>query len=534
MAQYRAKGPDGRVYKFSGPEGLSEKDASFFLNQYLSFGAEEEPVQPAPISTPVRPPETGLIPSIKRGAMQTGMLLGDILPAMVGRAIGADEYAERQLREAAATQKEIQEKYPAAVPSFTDIKGLGDFATYVKEAVGEAVPSILPGLFTGGAATVLSRGAVAAAKEAAEVAARNSIAKGVAKEEVEQLALQAGVQAARRTALKYQAAGAFAGSAAQNIPDVYQNILEETGKEDLGAALVSGGFNAVLDAILPVQLLRKAKIAGIPEQEIVGAWYKRGAAGLGKGFLTEGATEAVQEMSSAAAEAFVGENSNFFTTKNLIRFIDAGLKGGVGGGVITGAADIAFGRAPTEEQARREGPTPTAEDVAAEEAAIGLRPVTPPATPTDVPGIAPGALEQIQVGAPPVTEEKPSKAAQLGKAQADLVQMEARGAPESALKTKRKQIERLTNEIAAESQAPAAPAITEGATDVAGVVPAIGGTSVQVLEPADTGAAAPRVGEPERVGMVPSGADVGGDTEREIAQPSAVRQLALEEQKAAG
>lgn len=543
MADYRFRDAEGKVHMFRGPAGLSQADVDLFARNF--FAPPEPEFQPAP--APARPPETGLIPSIKRGAMQTGMLLGDILPAMVGRAVGANEYAERQLREAAATQKEIQEKYPAAVASFTDIKGLGDFATYVKEAVGEAIPSILPGLFTGGAATVLSRGAVAAAKEAAEVAARNSIAKGVAKEEAEQLAMQAGIQAARRTALKYQAAGAFAGSAAQNIPDVYQNILEETGKEDLGAALVSGGFNAVLDAILPIQLLRKAKIAGIPEQEIVGAWYKRGAAGLGKGFLTEGATEAVQEMSSAAAEAFVGENSNFFTTKNLIRFIDAGLKGGVGGGVITGAADIAFGRAPTEEQARREGPTPTAEDVAAEEAAIGLRPapqpeeiaappapVTPPATPTDVPGIAPGALEQIQVGAPPVTEEKPSKAAQLGKAQADLVQMEARGAPESALKTKRKQIERLTNEIAAESQAPATPAITEGATDVAGVVPTVGGTSVQVPEPADTGAAAPGVGEPERVGMVPTGADVGGDTEREIAQPSAVRQLALEEQKAAG
>ena len=538
MAQYRAKGPDGRMYKFEGPDGLSNKDASFFLGQYLNLGAGEEEL--APVALPPKAPETGFIPSVKRGAMQTGMLLGDVLPAMLGRAVGADEYADRQLREAAETQRQIQEKYPAAVPSFTDIKGAGDVVTYITEAVGEAIPSILPGLFTGGAASVLGRGAVAAAKEAAEKAALSSVAKGVAKEEAEKIALQAGVQAARSTALKYQATGAITGSAAQNIPEVYQNILEETGKEDLGAALVSGGFNAVLDAILPIQLLRKAKVSGIPESEIIGAWYKRGAAGLGKGFLTEGATEAVQEMSSAAAEAFVGDNTNFFTSKNLLRFIDAGLKGGVGGGVITGATDIAFGRAPSEVEAKAASVQPTLEDVAAEEAKLGIKPaapaapeappaapvvqtVSPPATPTDVPGITPGALEQIQSTPPTTTEAgKPSKAAQLGKAQADLVQMQARGAPETALNKKRKQIERLTNEIAAESQTATTPPIAEGAPDVAAVVPTVSGAGVQVPEPADTGAAAPGAVKPQRDGMVPVGTDAGVVAEGEVAQPSAV------------
>lgn len=538
MAQYRAKGPDGRMYKFEGPDGLSNKDASFFLGQYLNLGAGEEEL--APVALPPKAPETGFIPSIKRGAMQTGMLLGDVLPAMVGRAVGADKYADRQLAEAAATQKEIQEKYPAAVPSFTDIKGAGDVVTYITEAVGEAIPSILPGLFTGGAASVLGRGAVAAAKEAAEKAALNSVAKGVAKEEAEKIAMQAGVQAARSTALKYQATGAITGSAAQNVPEVYQNILEETGKEDLGAALVSGGFNSVLDAILPIQLLRKAKVSGIPESEIIGAWYKRGAAGLGKGFLTEGATESVQEMSSAAAEAFVGDNTNFFTSKNLIRFIDAGLKGGVGGGVITGAADVAFGRAPSEVEAKAASVQPTLEDVAAEEAKLGIKPaapaapeappaapvvqtVTPPAAEGEAPSIAPGALEQIQSTPPTTTEAgKPSKAAQLGKAQADLVQMETRGAPEPALNKKRKQIERLTNEIAAESQTATTPPIAEGAPDVAAVVPTVSGAGVQVPEPADTGAAAPGAVEPQRDGMVPVGTDAGVVAEGEVAEPSAV------------
>jgi len=356
MAQYRAKGPDGRMYKFDGPPGLTDRDASFFLNQYLGSAPEAPIFEPTPAPAPA--PQMGFIPSVKRSAMQTGMLFGDIAPAMLGRLVGADEYAERQLAEAAATQKEIQEKYPAQVPSFTDIKGVGDAVTYIKEAVGEAIPSLLPSLFTGGAATLLARPAMTAAVQAAEGVATREVARAMSSgaltdatiQGIRKAALDEGLKAAQRTALKYQAVGAVTGSAAQNVPEVYQNIFEETGKEDIGAALLAGGFNSVLDAILPVQLLRKAGAAGIPQQEIIGAWYKRGAAGLGKGFLTEGATEAVQEMSSAAAEAFVAGNPNFFNEKNFVRFIDAGLKGGIGGGVITGASDIAFGRAPEKPQ----------------------------------------------------------------------------------------------------------------------------------------------------------------------------------------
>jgi hypothetical protein len=475
MAQYRAKGPDGRMYKFNGPEGLSNKDASFFLGQYLNIGADED--EPAPIAPVANKPETGFIPSIKRGFKQTGMLLGDVLPAMAARAVGADEYADRQLKEAAATQKEIQQKYPAAVPSFTDIKGAGDLVTYITEAVGEAVPSILPGLFTGGAAAVLGRTAVVAAKEAAEKAALSSIAKGVAQEEAEKIAMRAGIQAARRTALKYEATGAVAGSAAQNVPEVYQNILDETGKEELGAALVSGGFNSVLDAILPIQLLRKAKVSGIPENEIIGAWYKRGAAGLGKGFLTEGGTEAVQEMSSAAAVKFVDNNKDFFTGENFVRFLDAGLKGGLGGGVISGVSDIAFGRKPSEAETKTD--QATLEDVAAEEAKLGIKPaapaappVTPPVAEGQAPSITPGALDKIKSTAPD---------------------------------------EQTT------------PPIAEGTTNVAATAPTVSGAGVQVPQSANTGAAAPGTVEPQRDGMVSPGANVGVTADGESAQPRAVR-----------
>jgi hypothetical protein len=148
-----------------------------------------------------------------------------------------------------------------------------------------------------------------------------------------------------------------AGSAAQNIPDVYQNIYEATGQEDLGAALAFGGFNAALDAILPINLLRKFTKTGISPEEVAAAWYKRAGKGAAKGFVTEGGTEALQEVSSAAAEKFVDENQEFFSEKNFERFINSGLKGGFGGAGITAATDVAFGKGPEAKRKPATGKT---------------------------------------------------------------------------------------------------------------------------------------------------------------------------------
>jgi len=344
VARYEFKAPDGKTYLFKGPTGLTQSDVDLFGKNY--FKVEEPQVMPAPVE---KKPETGFIPSVKRGAAQTGMLLGDILPAMAGKLVGADEYAAKQMQEAAKTQEEIAKKYPAEIASYTDIKGIGDALVYAKEAIGEALPSLIPSLFTGGTASILGRGAVAAAQSAAEKAVMTQAARGLVGEELKQAATKAGVQAARQTALKYEAGGALAGSAAQNIPDVYQNIYEATGKQDLGTAIAFGSFNAVLDAVTPIALLRKAKLSGIGPEELGAAWYKRAGKGVAKGFVTEGGTEALQEVSSAAAESFVDKNREFFTPQNFERFINAGLKGGLGGAGITGAADVVLGKGPEAE-----------------------------------------------------------------------------------------------------------------------------------------------------------------------------------------
>ena len=369
MPIFSVEAPNGKIYDIEGPEGASEEDIFSFANRaYLKDmrPKEEEPEK--------KQAESGFIPSVKRGTASLQSLVGDVAPAMIGRVgeklgiSGAKEYADKQMLEAAKAQQDIQEKYPAAVPSYTDIKSGGDLLTYVTESVGELIPSMIPSILTGGAAGIAGRGAVIAAEQAAKKASMDAAQKTIlstagsklSQDELINLAkaeaVKAGQDAASKVALQYQAAGAIGGSALQNIPEVYQNVAEETGKEDLGAALLFGGFNSILDAITPLALLRKAKGVGLTNNELIGAWYKRGAKGLGTGFLTEGATEAVQEMSSAAAETFVDENKEFFTAKNFERFINAGLKGGIGGGTVGGIANVALGKA--EPSGETTGETP--------------------------------------------------------------------------------------------------------------------------------------------------------------------------------
>jgi len=348
MALYKVQGPNGKFHEFKGPEGLSQNFVNSMAQDYFEA--------PAPVVAPVEPKgATGFIPSVMRGGRGISSLLGDVAPAMIGKAFGADEYAKKQMQEAATYQKETEKLYPAEVASYKDIDSVGKALTYIKESIGEAIPSILPSIFTGGAAAMLGRPAIVAAEKAAQDFAAKEVAKAAAKniltdesiEGIKKAALDVGMKQAQRIALKYQASGALVGSAAQNIPDVYQNIYEATGKEDLGAALAFGSFNAALDAITPVALLRKMSKAGVSPEEVAAAWYKRAGKGAVQGFISEGGTEALQEVSSAAAEKFVDNNQQFFSEKNFERFINAGLKGGFGGAGITAATDVAFGKGPT-------------------------------------------------------------------------------------------------------------------------------------------------------------------------------------------
>ena len=338
---------------------------------------------------PPPPGESGFIPSVMRGGRGIYSLIGDVVPAMAAHVTGYDDYAEKQMKEAAAYQEETARKYPAAVPSYTDIKGPGDALTYIIESVGEAIPSMIPSILTGGVAGLTVKGSVAAATAAAEKFAAAEVAKAAAKEiitkETADLitknALAIGMKEARRIALKADVGGALAGSALQNVPDVYQNIYEKTGKQDMGATLVAGGFNSVLDALTPIHLLSKARKAGLTPDDIGKAWLKRMGIGAVEGVVSEGPTEGLQEISSIAAENFVAGNKEFFNKANFERVANATLKGGLGGAAITSATNVAFGKSPekakTEAAPVAETPPPPPSVVPPAPTAVAITPAAP-------------------------------------------------------------------------------------------------------------------------------------------------------------
>jgi hypothetical protein len=351
--------PDEEVDAYIGSKGFTPQEFSLANENYGTF-----------------------MSAVKRGGKNIGSLIGDFLPAM-----GADllekiapdsfkpqieAFKQRQFEEAAKTQEEIAKTLPAKYGSYEDVGGPLEALGYAKEAIGEAIPSFLPGIVTGGIGSVVSRGAVAAAGQAASQAAKNRVlasapAAAIESGAAEQLAAKAAISAASKAmtskALQYEAAGAVLGSSALTIPDAYSTIYSETGKTELLPAIGGGLFNAGLDAITPISLLRAARGKGLTNQDIIGAWYMRGIKGAAKGAVTEGLTEGFQEVTNAAAVNFVDENKEIFTPENFVRFIDSGIRGALGGAAVTGAAGAAFGKreaAPKTEESTQFVPPPGA------------------------------------------------------------------------------------------------------------------------------------------------------------------------------
>lgn len=332
MPKYEIDVPGQGKFEVDSPTDLTDAQAYAAVQAQLKGAAPAEPTQ-----------DTGLLSmtgrAIARGAKQTGSLIGDILPAMAAKAVGADEYAARQMEEAAQTQREIEQKYGARYKSLEDVKGIGDYIPFALETVAEQIP---------GMATALIPGA------GLGVAGGRMAATAAAKKLAEREATEAGARyAAMKTAQgvgRGQIGGTFLGSYALNAPEVFQNIYEETGQMEPAAAALAGSVSAALDSILPVAILRqmgpnvKAGVvenllekSGMPSQ-LARKVVSSAVTGAG----TEGLTEGAQEAISIAAEKFVQENPEVWGSKEFNRLVESSVRGAVGGGAF-GAAGAGAG-----------------------------------------------------------------------------------------------------------------------------------------------------------------------------------------------
>lgn len=351
--------PDGRIARFEVPEGTSPEEAQSLVQQELQ--QESKPVESTEPVTPDYTTGEAFKKALVRGGKQLSSAFGDVIPAMGASALGFDEYAKRQMEEAAETQREIAARYRPEVESYKDVKDLGSAGTYFVETLGEQLLNLLTSLVPGGiGGAIARRGAVAAA----ETAAKNTGLSGL-EALTGEAAKEAGKQITSKTALG-QNIGLALGSYAQNAPEVFENIYNQTGELRPGVSLLWGAGSAALDSVLPATILNKltpAAKVGVVEKVLEKSGADKSllrsfSKEILKGMGYEGVTEGAQELISESAEKFVAGNPQIFGSEDWDRVMESAVRGAVAGGAfgsISGAADYRqSARAQEEEQTRKD------------------------------------------------------------------------------------------------------------------------------------------------------------------------------------
>ena len=158
-------------------------------------------------------PEVGIGTLLKRGFMrgmgETGIALGDTLPAIGASALGFDDYAQRQMEDADVSRQALEAKYPTQFKSYTEIDSPYEALQYGAETIGElgptALTSIIPGAGFGAVGTRL--GAAAAMRAVPKVLSPTAMAVA------ETAAKQAGQVAGKRAMY----GGVYLGSLARSV-----------------------------------------------------------------------------------------------------------------------------------------------------------------------------------------------------------------------------------------------------------------------------------------------------------------------------
>ena len=324
MPVYTTTLPNGQSIRVMGPTGASPE------------AIQQAALQIAAQRTPALSPDSGernyslgtaASKGFSRGTERIKSAFGDVIPAMVGDALGFDEYAAKQMKEAQASQELVNRKYRAELQSYKDVQGIGDAIKFGIETVSEQIPNLATMVVPGIGAGQIAR--VGASKLAAtELAKRQATAQGI---------------------------GVYMGSYALNTPEVFQNIYDETGELATGTAILFGAAAAALDSVLPSAVLKN--ITPFQKSAIAASVLRKSGTrpgitksvltGIGKGSGAEGLTEAAQEAISISAENFVGNNPQIFNSEDWDRIMESAVRGAVAGGTFRGISEP-FGRSRAE------------------------------------------------------------------------------------------------------------------------------------------------------------------------------------------
>lgn len=336
MPIYKVQAPNGKIYRIEGPENADQNTLFQTANQLYEQDESKR------LRKEYGPGLFGTLgEAAVRGAQQLGVVGGDIIPAMVGQSLGFEDYAKQQMEEAAKSQQEIFAARPPIYESYKEVESPYQALQFGTEVIGEQLANIATSLIPGlGAGAVTARAALGSVGKSL---ATQATERGLAGEAATAFVAEGMKRAAPQIAAKAQIGtdvGVFLGSYAQNAPEIFQNVFEETGQMDVGTSMLFGAGAAALDSILPAQLARQ--ISGPLKVGIVEKVLERSGmepnilrsvtSGLLKGVAGEGVTEGAQEAISIAAEKFVADNPQVFESKEWNRIMEASVRGAIAGG----------------------------------------------------------------------------------------------------------------------------------------------------------------------------------------------------------
>lgn len=293
--------------------------------------------------------------------------------AMAADLVGLDG-ARDGLAEKSQEWQDTAAQFPATVGSFRDVDNAGDALYYGTMAVSEVLPSMAETVLMAGAGA-LAGGKLAAVPGAVGGAVAGAVGRQGAKAMI------------RRAVSKYTKeqlarAGATVGVAASSVPHAMGEIYNETGNAPLSAwtGAIAGSLDMLPEAFLVGRFMRGGRAAATDKPGAI-AYITRFMTEAAKvapvTITTEGLTEAAQEFIEMAASKYnEGEPAFEVTQDDIDHMINAGLIGGIGGGMFVGPSAAMSARRRAETSQREDEPTPP--DNSDLDPAQAAAPVAPP------------------------------------------------------------------------------------------------------------------------------------------------------------
>lgn len=249
------------------------------------------------------------------------------LTALGADVVGADDTADSLLDQFIQNNAKMAMHYQRPVNSYKDVDSFGTAGLYALDTLGELAPQLVGSL---GAGYVGKEAAKKIVAKSVDDFVEQQVASGVAREAAEAV----GKQAVEKIAMKGAIIGTSLNSVGQESGSIFGETYMQTGEKAPGLSLAAGVFAGSLDAILPATVLRNLSAPAI-ERKILNRLAKESS----KGFALEGSTEAMQEfVAQLPTSVITGESP--FTEEMLDRMIEAGIRGGFGGYVVSGGVSV--------------------------------------------------------------------------------------------------------------------------------------------------------------------------------------------------